>query len=128
MEPVARLIYKTNMSYLQTSQPVNFYGLPDGNVYLIYSRFYKINFERSGQEFVFAKHEEFVYDYDFDKLYLNPESKNYFPVYPEMVDKPEPKIRIFKVYRSFNSYGEAQHHLNHLAREIDNNIAIQTAD
>lgn len=119
MEPTAKLIYHTSMSYLQTSQPVNFYGLPDGKVYLVYSRFYKINFERSGLEFVFATHEEFLFDYNSGKLYLLAGSEKLHPVYPEMVDKPDPKIRIIKVYRSFYSYGEAQQHLNLLADEMD---------
>jgi len=118
MEFKARLIHKTNMSYLQTSLPVNFYGLPDGKVYLVYSRFYEIDFNRSGLEFVLATHEEFSYDYDSGDLYLSNDGKSLLPVFPEMVDKPDPVIKIFKVYRNFNSYGDAQLHLNELAKDL----------
>ena len=121
METKARLIHKTNMSYLPTSLPVNFYGLPDGNIYLVYSRFYEVDFNRSGQEFVFAVHEEFSYDFDSDKLYLQSGNEKLFPVFPEMVDKPEPKIKIFKVYRNFKSYSEAQKHLNSIADGLTEN-------
>lgn len=110
----ARLLHKASMSYLQTSLPVNFYGLPDGKVYLLYSRFYSIRFEKPGLEFVFAKHQEFSYDYKYNQLYLI-SSKKKLPVLNETVDKPEPKIKILKVYRSFNSYGEALEHLNTIA-------------
>ena len=118
MDSKARLIHKTNMSYLQTSLPVTFYGLPDGKVYLVYSRFYEIDYKQSGQEFVFATHDEFSYDYNTGELYLEVNSEKLFPVFPEMVDKPEPKIRIFKVYRNLKSYGEAQRHMNKMAEEI----------
>lgn len=111
MEPVARLIYKTNMSYLPTSLPVSFYGAPDGKVYIIYSRFYEINYGRSGREFVLAVQQEFFYDYETGKLYLVPGAKKEYPIFPEMVDKPHPLIKILKVYRKFKSYAETECHL-----------------
>ena len=118
MEPVARLIHKTNMSYLPTSLPVNFYGLPDGQVYIIYSRFYEVNYNRSGQEFVLAIQQEFFYDYATGKLYLDSGAQKEYPVFPEMVDKPHPSIKILKVYRNFRSYAEAERHLNSIASEM----------
>jgi hypothetical protein len=108
MESMARLIHKTYTTYLPTTLPANFYGFPDGKVYIIYSRFYEINFDKSGLEFVFAEHEEFRYDYESDKIYLWENETRKRPVFAEIVDKPEPKIKIVKVYRSLNSYGEAQ--------------------
>ncbi|MBN2636172.1 MAG: hypothetical protein JXR61_07875, partial [Prolixibacteraceae bacterium] len=103
-----RLIHKTHMTYLPTTLPVNFYGFPDGKVYLIYSRFYEINFDKSGLEFVFAEHEEFYYDYNSDKLILKNNVQKHFQFSPEQVDKPDPIIKVIKVYRSINSYNEAQ--------------------
>ena len=119
MEPVARLIYKTNMSYLPTSLPVNFYGMPNGKVYIIYSRFYEINYGRSGQEFVLAVQQEFFYDYETGKLYLVSGAKKEYPVFPEMVDKPHPLIKILKVYRKFKSYAETECYLNSIGNEMN---------
>lgn len=116
MKPKARLIHKTYMTYLPTTLPVNFYGLPDGKVYIIYSRFYEINFDSSGLEFVFAVHEEFLFDYKNEKLLSANLPQQ--PLIAEMVDKPEPRIKILKVYRSFNSYGQAQNFLDEMAYKM----------
>jgi hypothetical protein len=51
MECFAKLIYKSHMTYIPTNLPVQFYGLPDGKVYLIYARFYDIKFGKSGLVF-----------------------------------------------------------------------------
>lgn len=106
------MIHKTNMSYLPTSLPVNFYGLPDGQVYIIYSRFYEVNCNRSSQEFVLALQQEFFYNYATEKLFLVSGAQKKYPVFPEMVDKPHPSIKILKVYRNFKSYAQAERHLN----------------
>ncbi|QGY43764.1 hypothetical protein GM418_08865 [Maribellus comscasis] len=108
MEQSVRLIHKTCTSYLATILPVNFYGLPDGHIYLIYSRFYEISFQRSGLEFVFAKHEEFTYDFAGQRLFfINSEGQKRLAFY-EMVDKPNPHIKIIKILRNLSSYNEAQ--------------------
>ena len=118
MKPTARLVHKTFTSYLPTSLPVNFYGLPDGNIYIIYSRFYEIDFDHTGLEFVFARHEEFFYDYNSRKLILLDNSEKLFPVLEELVDKPEPKIKIIKVSRNLKSYGEAQQLLDKMVGKL----------
>lgn len=117
MESMARLIHKTYLTYLPTTLPVNFYGLPDGKVYIIYSRFYEINFDTSGLEFVFAVHEEFLFDYQNEKLFsVAPLGK---PINAVLVDKPEQKIKILKVYRNVNSYSQAQKILNEIAFKMN---------
>jgi hypothetical protein len=116
MEIFAKLIHKSFVTYLPTNFPVQFYGLPDGKVYIIYARFYEIKFQRSGLEFVLAEHQEFSYNYEEDKLvtFGNKDVKK--PVYSELVDKPNPKIKILKVNREFNSFGEAFAQLNKKAK------------
>lgn len=116
MENFAKLIHKSHITYLPTNLPVQFYGLPDGKVYIIYARFYEIKFQRSGVEFVTAEHLEFLYNYTEEKLTTpgNHDSKK--TVYPELVDKPNPKIKIIKVNREFNSFAEAFVELNKKAR------------
>jgi hypothetical protein len=116
METFARLIHKTTITYLPTNFPVHYYGLPDGKVYVIYARFYEIKFQRSGLEFVLAEHLEFSYNYAEAKLASHAKTDSRFPVYPEMVDKPNPKIKIIKVNRGLNSFAEAFAQLNKKAK------------
>lgn len=108
MEVKSRLIHQSRISYLPTTMPVNFYGFSNGNVMVVYSRFYEKSFDNSELEFVFALHEEFFYDYENHKLRLKDDIKESISLLPEMVDIPEPNIKILKVYRSINSYSQAQ--------------------
>lgn len=116
MENFAKLIHKSHITYLPTNFPVQFYGLPDGRVYLLFARFYEIKFQRSGIEYVTAEHLEFTYNYKEEKLIPqgNPDNKKH--IYSELVDKPNPKIKILKVNREFNSYAEAFFQLNKKAK------------
>lgn len=117
MKNFAKLIHKSHITYLPTNLPVQFYGLPDGKVYLIYARFFEIKFKRSDLEFVLAEHLEFSYNYTKEKLVPHG-IDNKIPIYSEMVDKPEPKIKILKVSRDFNSFTEAFVQLNKKAKDL----------
>jgi hypothetical protein len=116
MEIFAKLIHKSFVSYLPTKFPVQFYGLPDGKVYIIYARFYEIKFQRSGLEFILAEHQEFSYLYEEEKLVSTGNQDTKKPVYSELVDKPNPKIKILKVNREFNSFADAFAQLNKKAK------------
>jgi hypothetical protein len=116
MENFAKLIHKSHITYLPTNFPVQFYGLPDGKVYILFARFYEIKFQRSGLEFITAEHLEFSYNYKEDKLipHGNPNFKK--PVYFESVDKPNPKIKVLNINRKINSFAEAFVQLNKKAK------------
>ena len=118
MKPLAKLIHKTYMSYLPTAFPAHFYGMPNGKVYLIYSRFYDVKFGESGLEFVFAIHKEFSYDYEKEKIVPSDKIKIKSPIFAESVDKPYPKIKILEINRGINSYGEALIFLNSEAQKM----------
>lgn len=107
MEPLGKLIYKTQLSNLPTSLPVYFYGLPDGKVYLIYSRFYEVNFSRTDLEFVIAVHKEFTFDFENEELFSVVLNDIIPPPLYKIVDKADSKIKILKVYRNLNSYSDA---------------------
>ncbi len=115
MKPIAKLLHKTCTTYLPTASPAHFYGMPDGNIYLIYSRFYTVAFDRSGLEFVFAVHKEFSFDYENEKILSKDRARKLLPVFAETIDKPNPKIRIVETIRDLNSFGEALMHLNRKA-------------
>lgn len=114
MKRDARLICKSNMTYLPTILPVYFYGMPDDKIYLIYSRFYDVNFDKAGMEFVIAVHEEFSYDYESGKITCHFKEAS-IPEFIEMIDRPEQRITILKVYRNLDSYSEAKALLNKVA-------------
>lgn len=118
MQTLAKLIHKANASYLPIAFPALYYGMPNGKIYVVYSRFYEIKFGGSGLEFVFAIHKEFKYDYE--KEVILPRKKFSFqtPVFSELVDRPDTKINIVKICRGLNSYGEAINLLNNEAREM----------
>jgi len=123
MQLLAKLIHKTFTTHLPTVFPVHYFGLPDGKVYLIYARFYERGFDHSGLEFVLAKHVEFYYDYQSEKVFRNSKLNKGKIIYNEEVDKPEPDIKIIKVYRNINSYKEAIHKLNKKALKYNSEKA-----
>jgi hypothetical protein len=118
MQTIAKLIHRANASYLPIAFPALYYGMPNGRIYVIYSRFYEIKFGGSGLEFVFAVHKDFKYDYDKEIIIPGKKFKFSCPVFAEHVDKPDSKINIVKICRGLNSYGEAINLLNEKAREI----------
>ena len=115
MEFHAKIIYKTYLSYLPTSYPVQFYGMPNGKVYFFYARDNGINTE---QEFVFAEHNEFFYDYASNKLTYILNNKKKYAINNEIIDKPNPEFTVFMVNSTISSYLEAFNKLNLLANEI----------
>ncbi|MCK3685682.1 hypothetical protein [Maribellus sp. YY47] len=113
MKTVAKLIHQSNMTYIPTNLPVKFFGLPDGKVYLLYARFCIIRPEKTDLEFVIAEHDEFSFDYASEKLV--PKAETRYPVYREMVDKPNPVYHILDINRDVKSYAEAVALLNQKA-------------
>jgi hypothetical protein len=81
--------------------------LPDGKVYLIYSRFYEVNFSKTDLEFVLAVHKEFTFDFENEELYSAVLNDVIQPALYNLVDKADSKIKILKVYRNLNSYSDA---------------------
>ena len=118
----ARLLHSSNMTYLPTNLPVQYYGLPDEKVYIIYARFYDIGFDKSGVEYVFAIHQEFTYSYKEEKIvpvkyhFRNLIQNN------AIIDNQDPIFRIIKVYRNINSFSEAFDLINKKAIQILNKI------
>ena len=111
MESSYRLLYKSGNTHLQTSLPVYFYGLPDGRIYLIYARFYEINFSKSGLEFVFATLEDYSYDHELGQI-ISGYKKINLPTFTENIEKKDFQIKIVKSYRNITSFIEAQKKLS----------------
>lgn len=118
MQSIAKLIYRATASYLPIAFPVLYYGMPNGRIYVVYSRFYEIQYEGSGLEFVFAVHKEFKYDYEKEVIIPRKKFSLKTPFFTELVDKPNAKINIVKICRDLNSYGEAVNLLNREATDM----------
>lgn len=112
MKPLAKLIHQTPASYLPTAFPAHYYGMPNGKIYLVFSRFYELAFGQSGLEFVFAEHRDYLYNYETDEIIPRRNRKNRLKVFTEEVDHPNLKINIFTTKRNLQSYGQAQSYLN----------------
>lgn len=112
MESQAKLIYQTYATYLPTAFPAQYYGMPNGKIYLVFSRYYNVPFEKSGLEFVFAEHQDYSFDYESETILpLNKFQKRTI-VFSEHVDTPKSKFNIFSTSRELRSYGEAYAFLN----------------
>jgi hypothetical protein len=118
MQTTAKLIHRATASYLPIAFPALYYGMPNGRIYIVYSRFYEIKFGGSGLEFVFAVHKEYKYDYEKEIIIPRKKFSLSTPIFAEEVDKPDIKINIVKICRGLNSYGEAINLLNNVDHEM----------
>lgn len=115
MKPLAKLIHRTYASYLPTDFPAHYYGMPNGKIFLVFSRFYEVAFGQCGQEFIFAEHKDFSYDYENETVKPAQRKLKKSTVFAEQVDCPRAKINILSIKREVKSYGEAQIFLNNEA-------------
>lgn len=123
MESSYRLLHKSNNTHLQTSLPVYFYGLPDGKIYLIYARFYEINFNKSGLEFVFAKLEDYHHDFESGQIADANYQKINLTAFQNRLETSELQIKIQKSYRNIKTFMEAQNLLRRKANRMIGSFA-----
>jgi len=125
MKQLPRLIHNASVSYLPTKFPVQYYGLPDGKVFLIFARFYNSGIGKSGVEYVFAQHKEFLFDYENNELFSANKTDKNVPLFSETIDKPNPKIKIYKIFKKINSFAEAREKLNDEASKLEKDKVIE---
>lgn len=118
MKTFAKLVYRTYTSYLPTVFPAHYYGMPNGKIFLVFSRFYGAAFGKSGLEFVFAEHKDYSYDYKTETIIPAKRKRKNSRVFAEHVDYPRAKFNIFSISRKLKSYGEAQVFLNQQADKM----------
>ncbi len=106
MESLVKFLSKSQNSCLPTSLPVYFYGLPNEKVYAIYARFYEVKFDKSNLEFVLAICKDFSFNPLNGEIYKKGIKKN-GPVSLELLDMPEPNIKIVKSYRNLHTFKDA---------------------
>lgn len=118
MKPLAKLIHRTYASYLPTAFPAHYYGMPNGKILLVFSRFYEASFGDTGLEFIIAEHKDFSYDYEKETIQATTNKLNKTQVFEEQVDFPRAKIDVISISRKLKSYGEAQIFLNNEASRM----------
>lgn len=118
MKAFAKLVYQTYASYLPTSFSAHYYGMPNGKIYLVFSRFYKAAFGQSGLEFVFAEHNDFSFDYEKETIVPYENKNKQSRIFAEHVDNPNSKFNILSISRKLKSYGEAETFLNGKAQQM----------
>ena len=106
MKPLVKFLFKSKNSCLPTSLPVYFYGLPNEKVYAIYARFYEVKFDVTSLEFVLAICKDFSYNPLNGEIYLKGNKKN-GPVSLELLNMPDPKLKIVKSYRNMYTFKDA---------------------
>lgn len=115
MEKYARLIHQAQITFLPTSFPVKYFGMPNGKVYILFARLKKKEPRFSRMEYVLAEHLDFDYNYQTDTLIPKNGLKCHKKVYNEMVDNPDPKTKILKIYSRVTSFTDAYAKLNKIA-------------
>jgi hypothetical protein len=122
LKPV--LIFKSYLTGFPTALPASVYAMPDGTIYLVYTRFYEKDFSKTGLEYVFAGLEEFSIDFESGQLFaadLKPISLDELKL---MLSNNELKLKIIKVSRQINSTDEALPVLNKLATKMLKNKSL----
>ncbi|WP_321346598.1 hypothetical protein [uncultured Draconibacterium sp.] len=115
MKALAKLIHQTPASYLPTAFPAHYYGMPNGKIYLVFSRFYEAAIGNSGIEFVFAEHIDYSYNYQTEEIIALYNAQEQRKVFAEQVDHPNLRFTIFTTKRNLQSYGQAEAFLNNEA-------------
>jgi hypothetical protein len=91
-----------------------YYGMPNGNVYIIYCHPYKTTTGRSKLKFVIARLKEFSFEYENETLYELCNGERIPTLQFMVVDKCNQKIEVIKITKTARSYIQAEALLNHL--------------
>jgi hypothetical protein len=106
MRGISKLISKSNMTYLPTSFPVYFYGMPDNRIYIIYIGTFDLGLIR-GLEYVFGYFEDMNYEYQSGKIYyLNCMLSNTSDFF-DLVNRPQIRYKIIGSCRNIDSMRDA---------------------
>ena len=96
---------------------VFFFGAPDNRVYVIYALIYEASAGNFGLEFVIARLEEYVYDYEKKKLIDHKYYEKRIPLFKNAIEKPEISFEIIESSRIIKTFKEAEKQLNKLIDE-----------
>lgn len=122
MKTKARLIYKSVNTCFQTFLPVYFYGMTDGNMIILFTRYKSNDPRNTKQEWVLALHLDFSYDYESDTIFTNGLQKIGIEEFMELADDLEQRVKTIRTFGDFSSNAEAQKYFNVNASQMLNNL------
>ena len=122
LKPV--LIFKSYLTGFPTALPASVYAMPDGTIYMIYTRFYEKDFSKTGLEYVFAALDDFSIHFESGQLFASDLSPISLDELKLMLSNNELKLKITKVSRQINSADEALPVLNKLAAKMLKNKSL----
>lgn len=112
------LIFKSYLTGFPTALPASVYAMPDGTIYMIYTRFYEKDFTNTGLEYVFAGLDDFSIHFESGQLFASDLSPISLDELKRMLNNSELKLKITKVSRQIDSTEEALPVLNKLAAKM----------
>ena len=112
MKTKTHLIYKSLNTCFQTYLPVYFYGINDGRMIVLFTRFKSNNPLDTTQEWVLAMHCDFSYDYELDIILTNSLEEVGIEEFMDLADDLEQRIKTLKTIGEFMSNAEAQKYFN----------------
>ncbi len=91
--------------------PARYYGVEDGNVYVIYKESYTKPRGKEGFEFVLEQLLEFSYDYKKGQSYVHKGDQKRITGFFEKLDldKPDQNTKIINKRRSVKTFGQAEY-------------------
>jgi hypothetical protein len=118
------LIFKSYLTGFPTALPASVYAMPNGTIYLVYTRFYEKDFSNTELEYVFAGLEEFSIDFESGQLFASDLTPISLDELKLMLNNNEIKLKIIKVSRQLASTEEAMPVLNKLAAKMLKNKSL----
>ncbi len=124
MKSKSVLIFKSYLTGFPTALPASVYAMPDGTIYLVYTRFYEKDFSKTGLEYVFAALDDFSIDFESGQLFTSDLTPISLDELKLMLSNNELKLKIIKVSRKINSHDESLPVLNKLAAKVRKNKSL----
>lgn len=112
MKVKSKLIYQSDNSCFQTFLPVYFYGMPDGKMLVVFTRFKNEDPMDTMQEWIVALHLDYHYDFSTGKIFTSENQEIDITEFMDLADNLEQRVRPLEWFGSFYSNHEAQSYLN----------------
>lgn len=112
MKTKSKLIYRSENTCFQTLLPVYFYGMPDGKMLVLYTRFKSENPLDTTQEWIVAQHLDYSYNFGSGRIYTMTGQEVNFEEFMDLADNLEQRIRPLEWFGSFYTNHEAQVYFN----------------
>lgn len=107
MKLKSKLIYRSENTCFQTPLPVFFFGMPDGKMLVIFSRFKTENPLNTLQEWIVAQHLDYCFDFVTDTIMTTGIQKVEIGEFMDLADNLAQRIRPLNWFGNFYTNNEA---------------------